>query len=122
CRLVWLRASKAASPRHRISHKGVPTMLSLHTNVASSSTQNSSGATQKASSTSMARSGSGYRVNAAMDDAAGSQIATRSNAQGRGMDVAERNTQNGISMMQTAEGAFGEVTDISTRMKDLATE
>ncbi|MBI3382551.1 MAG: Lateral flagellin, partial [Aquabacterium sp.] len=97
-------------------------MLSLQTNVASLSTQNSLGATQKALSTSMARLGSGFRVNSAMDDAAGLQIATRMNAQSRGMAVAQRNTQNGISMMQTAEGAFGEVTDILTRMKDLATE
>ncbi|MGE5451497.1 MAG: flagellin [Acidobacteriota bacterium] len=97
-------------------------MLSLQTNVASLSTQNSLGATQKALSTSMARLGSGYRVNSAMDDAAGLQIATRLNAQSRGMAVAQRNTQNGISMMQTAEGAFNEVTDILTRMKDLATE
>ncbi|MBI3382552.1 MAG: Lateral flagellin [Aquabacterium sp.] len=97
-------------------------MLSLQTNVASLSTQNSLGATQKALSTSMARLGSGFRVNSAMDDAAGLQIATRMNAQSRGMAVAQRNTQNGISMLQTGEGAFSEVTDILTRMKDLATE
>lgn len=97
-------------------------MLSLHTNAASLSTQNSLGATQKALSASMSRLGTGYRVNSAMDDAAGLQIATRLNAQSRGMVVAQRNTQNGISMMQTAEGAFGEVTDILQRMKDLATE
>ncbi len=57
-----------------------------------------------------------------MDDAAGLQIATRLDAQTRGMAVAQRNTQNGISMMQTAEGAFSELTNVLLRMKDLATE
>jgi flagellin len=97
-------------------------MLSLNTNAAALTSQNSVGNTQKALSTSMTRLGTGYRINSAMDDAAGLQIATRLNAQTRGMAVAQRNTQNGISMMQTAEGAFGEVTDMLTRMKDLATE
>jgi len=97
-------------------------MLSLHTNAASLSTQTALGSTQSALSTSMSRLGSGYRINSAMDDAAGLQIATRLDAQTRGMAVASRNTQNGISMMQTAEGAFGEVSNILLRMKDLATQ
>lgn len=97
-------------------------MLSLNTNAAALTSQNSVSATQKHLSTSMTRLGTGYRVNSAMDDAAGLQIATRLNGQSRGMAVAQRNTQNGISMMQTAEGAFTEVTDILLRMKDLATE
>lgn len=97
-------------------------MLSLNTNAAALTSQNSVSLTQKQLSTSMTRLGTGYRVNSAMDDAAGLQIATRLNAQTRGMSVAQRNTQNGISMMQTAEGAFSEVTDILLRMKDLATE
>lgn len=97
-------------------------MLSLHTNAASLSTQNSLGSTNKALSSSMTKLGTGYRVNSAMDDAAGLQIATRLNAQTRGMQVAQKNTQNGISMMQTAEGAMSEITNILLRMKDLATE
>ncbi|MBU0603007.1 MAG: Lateral flagellin [Gammaproteobacteria bacterium] len=97
-------------------------MLSLHTNAAALTAQSSVGGTQKALSTSMTRLGTGYRVNSAMDDAAGLQIATRLNAQSRGMAVAQRNSQNGISMMQTAEGAFTEITNILLRMKDLATE
>ncbi|GHC87039.1 lateral flagellin [Pseudorhodoferax aquiterrae] len=97
-------------------------MLSLHTNAASLSGQNALNATNKALSTSLTRLSTGYRVNSAMDDAAGLQIATRLNAQTRGMAVAQRNAQNGISMMQTAEGAFNEVTNILQRMKDLATE
>jgi len=97
-------------------------MLSLHTNAASLSTQNAVSNTQRSLSSSLSRLGTGYRINSAMDDAAGLQIATRLDAQTRGMAVAQRNTQNGISMMQTAEGAFGEVTNILLRMKDLATE
>ncbi len=97
-------------------------MLSLHTNVASLTSQTSVGLTQSQLSTSMTRLGTGYRVNSAMDDAAGLQIATRLNAQSRGMAVAQRNTQNGISMLQTAEGALDEVSNIVLRMKDLATE
>ncbi len=70
----------------------------------------------------MTRLGTGFRVNSAMDDAAGLQIATRLNAQASGMKVAQKNTQNGISFLQTAEGALDEVKNILIRMKDLATE
>ncbi|MBL8268940.1 flagellin [Steroidobacter sp.] len=97
-------------------------MLSLHTNAAALSSQNAVGNTQKSLTTSLTRLGTGFRVNSAMDDAAGLQIATRLDAQTRGMAVAQRNTQNGISMMQTAEGAFSELTNVLLRMKDLATE
>lgn len=97
-------------------------MLSLHTNAASLSAQNALGSTNKALSTSLTRLSTGFRVNSAMDDAAGLQIATRLNAQTRGQSVAMRNAQNGISMLQTAEGALEESTNILLRMKDLATE
>ena len=97
-------------------------MLSLHTNIATLSAQNSIGRTQHDLSTSMTRLSTGYRINSAMDDAAGLQIATRLKAQTSGMAVAMRNTQNSISMMQTAEGSLDEVTNILTRMKDLATQ
>jgi flagellin len=97
-------------------------MLSLHTNAAALSSQNTVGNTQKELTTSLARLGTGFRVNSAMDDAAGLQIAVRLDAQTRGMAVAQKNTQNGISMMQTAEGAFTELTNVLLRMKDLAME
>lgn len=97
-------------------------MLSLHTNAASLSTQNSLASTNKALSSSMTKLGTGYRVNSAMDDAAGLQIATRLSAQTSGMKVAQKNTQNAVSMLQTAEGAMSEVSNMLTRMKDLATE
>ena len=97
-------------------------MLSLHTNAASLSTQNSLASTNKALSSSMTKLGTGFRVNSAMDDAAGLQIATRLNAQTSGMKVAQKNTQNGISMLQTAEGALSEISNMLIRMKDLTTE
>ena len=97
-------------------------MLSLHTNVASLSAQNSLTRTQNTLSTSMTRLSTGYRINSSMDDAAGLQIATRLKAQSSGMAVAMRNTQNSISLMQTADGALSEVSNILTRMKDLGTQ
>jgi flagellin len=97
-------------------------MLSLHTNAAALSTQRNLGTSQSALTTSMTRLGTGLRINSAMDDAAGLQIATRMDAQSRGMQAAMKNTQNGISMLQTAEGALAEVSSILLRMKDLATE
>jgi len=97
-------------------------MLSLHTNNAALSAQNAISRTQNNLSTSMTRLSTGYRINSAMDDAAGLQIATRLKAQSSGMAVAMRNTQNATSMMQTAEGALGEASNILVRMKDLATQ
>ena len=97
-------------------------MLSLHTNAAGLSAQNSISRTQTSLSTSMTRLSTGYRINSSMDDAAGLQIATRLKAQSSGMSVAMRNTQNSISLMQTADGALNEVNNILTRMKDLATQ
>jgi len=97
-------------------------MLSLHTNNAALSAQNSIGRTQSALSTSMTRLSTGYRINSAMDDAAGLQIATRLKSQTSGMAVAMRNTQNSTSMLQTAGGALTEVTNMMIRMKDLATQ
>jgi flagellin len=70
----------------------------------------------------MTRLSTGFRINSAMDDAAGLQIATRLKAQTAGMAVAMRNTQNSTSMLQTAEGALDEVTNMLIRMKDLATQ
>ena len=97
-------------------------MLSLHTNAATLSAQSAIGRTQSGLSTSMTRLSTGYRINSASDDAAGLQIATRLKAQTSGMAVAMRNTQNATSMMQTAEGALGEASNILVRMKDLATQ
>ena len=94
--------------------------LSIHTNYSSLVTQTNLTKTNNALGTNQQRLGTGMRINSAADDAAGLQIATRLNAQSRGMDVAMRNTGDAISLLQTAEGAFSEMTDIVQRMKDLA--
>lgn len=97
-------------------------MLSLHTNNAALSAQNALAKTQMNLSTSMTRLSTGYRINTASDDAAGLQIATRLKAQTSGMAMAMKNTQNATSMLQTASGAFNQVTNMLIRMKDLATQ
>ncbi|EZH77555.1 MAG: lateral flagellin LafA [Pseudomonas sp.] len=96
--------------------------LSIHTNYSSLITQTNLGKTNNALGTNQQRLGTGLRINSAADDAAGLQIATRLNAQSRGMDVAIRNTGDSVSLLQTAEGALTEMTDIVQRMKDLATQ
>lgn len=97
-------------------------MLSLHTNNASLSAQSSIAKTQSTLATSMTRLSTGYRINSASDDAAGLQIATRLKAQTSGMSMAMLNTQKSTSMLQTADGALGEVNNMLVRMKDLATQ
>lgn len=94
--------------------------ISIHTNYAALLTQTNMAKSNAALGVSQQRLGTGYRVNSAADDAAGLQIATRLNAQGRGQAVAQRNAQDGISLLQTAEGALNEFTNVVLRMKDLA--
>ncbi|MEB3102346.1 flagellin N-terminal helical domain-containing protein [Ferviditalea candida] len=65
---------------------------------------------------------SGYRINRAADDAAGLSISEKMRAQIRSLSQAQRNTQDGVSLVQTAEGAMNEVSDMLTRMKELATQ
>jgi flagellin len=96
--------------------------LSIHTNYSSLVTQTNLSKTNNALGSNQQRLGTGLRINSAADDAAGLQIATRLNAQSRGMGVAMRNTSDAVSMLPTAEGAFNEATDILQRMKDLATQ
>ncbi len=96
--------------------------LSIHTNFASLTTQSQLNSTNKMLGTAMQRLGTGLRINSAADDAAGLQMATRLQAQSSGQKVGMRNAQDAISMMQTAEGAMDEMTNIVQRMKDLATQ
>lgn len=96
--------------------------LSMHTNYASLVTQNNLNRTNDLLNTSMERLSTGLRINSAADDAAGLQISNRLEMQNRGMSVAMRNSQDGISMLQTAEGAMDEMTNIAYRMNDLATQ
>ncbi len=96
--------------------------LSIHTNFANMVTQNQLTSTNKMASNAMQRLGTGMRINSAADDAAGLQIATRLQSQSNSQKVGMRNAQDAISMMQTAEGAMDEMTNIVQRMKDLATQ
>lgn len=96
--------------------------LSIQSNAASKSIQNQLGRTNNDLSVALQRLGSGFKINSAKDDAAGLQIANRLNAQVRGQEAAIYNANNAMSMLQTAEGAFEEMTNIAYRMKELATQ
>lgn len=96
--------------------------LSMHTNYASLVTQNTLSSNNDMLTTAMERLSTGLRINSASDDAAGLTIANKLQAQTRGMSVAMRNSQDAISMLQTADGALEELTNIAYRMKDLATQ
>ena len=94
----------------------------INTNIASMNAQRSLNMSQTSLATSMQRLSSGLRVNSAKDDAAGLAIAERMNAQVRGMNVAIRNANDGISLAQTAEGALSKVGDSLQRMRELAVQ
>jgi len=94
----------------------------INTNVASLNAQRNLNMSQASLAISMQRLSSGLRINSAKDDAAGLAIAERMNAQVRGMNVAVRNANDGISMAQTAEGALAKVGDSLQRMRELAVQ
>ena len=97
-------------------------MSTINTNVQSLNAQRNLAQSTGSLSTSMQRLSSGLRVNTAKDDAAGLAIAERMNAQVKGMNVAIRNANDGISLAQTAEGALGKVGDALQRMRELAVQ
>ncbi|PIM53183.1 flagellin FliC [Roseateles chitinivorans] len=94
----------------------------INTNLQSLNAQRNLSSSQSSLSVSMQRLSSGLRVNSAKDDAAGLAIAERMNAQVRGMNVAVRNANDGISLAQTAEGALSKVGDSLQRMRELAVQ
>lgn len=94
--------------------------LTVNTNVASLNTQRNLSNSSNALSTSLQRLSTGSRINSAKDDAAGLQIANRLTSQINGMGVAVKNSNDGISMAQTAEGALEQSTTILQRMRDLS--
>ena len=96
--------------------------MTINTNVVSLNAQRNLSTSQSSLATSMQRLSSGMRVNSAKDDAAGLAIADRMNAQVRGINVAVRNANDGISLAQTAEGALATVTDALQRMRELAVQ
>ncbi|PIM53182.1 flagellin FliC [Roseateles chitinivorans] len=94
----------------------------INTNLLSLNAQRNTSTSASSLAVSMQRLSSGLRVNSAKDDAAGLAIADRMNAQVRGMNVAQRNANDGISLSQTAEGALSKVGDSLQRMRELAVQ
>ena len=94
----------------------------INTNLSSLNAQRNTAMSQNSLATSMQRLSSGLRVNSAKDDAAGLAIAERMTTQVRGMNVAIRNSNDAISLAQTAEGAIGKVGDMLQRMRELAVQ
>ena len=97
-------------------------MSVINTNVKALAAQASMSSVEKKMQASMERLSTGLRINSAKDDAAGLAISNRMTAQIRGYSVAIRNSNDGISMTQTAEGALGQVTDMLQRMRELAVQ
>jgi len=96
--------------------------MTINTNVSSLNAQRNTLNTQNSLATSMQRLSSGLRVNSARDDAAGLAIADRMNIQVRGMNVAIRNANDGISLAQVAEGGLAAMGDMMQRMRELAVQ
>ncbi|HDM8161382.1 TPA: flagellin [Vibrio harveyi] len=94
--------------------------VTVSTNVSAMTAQRYLNKATNELNTSMERLSSGHKINSAKDDAAGLQISNRLTAQSRGLDVAMRNANDGISIAQTAEGAMNEATSVMQRMRDLA--
>ncbi|MBB5205911.1 flagellin [Inhella inkyongensis] len=94
----------------------------INTNIASLNAQRNTATSQASLLVSTQRLSSGLRVNSAKDDAAGLAIAERMNAQARGMYVAIRNANDGISLAQVAEGALSKVGDALQRMRELSVQ
>lgn len=96
--------------------------LAINTNLASLNTQRVLAKTQSQQQTAMQRLSSGLRINSARDDAAGLAIGTRMDAQVRGLNVAVRNANDGISLIQTADGALDTMSSIFQRMRELSVQ
>jgi len=97
-------------------------MTVINTNISSLRAQNGSRMADAGLRTAMERLSSGKRINGAKDDAAGLAVATRMTSEIRGLNAASRNSNDGISLVQTAEGAMGEVTSMLQRMRELAVQ
>lgn len=96
--------------------------LVINTNVASLNAQKNLAASQLALGTNFSKLSSGMRINSAADDAAGLAISENMQAQVRSYAVAERNTNNAVSMAQVAESGLGQVSGILSRMRELAVQ
>lgn len=97
-------------------------MTVINTNISALRAHNVSRLATSALDTAMQRLSSGKRINSARDDAAGLAIATRMDAKVRGLTQAIRNSNDGISLVQTAEGAMGEISNVLVRMRELSVQ
>ena len=97
-------------------------MAVINTNISSLRSQNAGRLADKMQASAMERLSSGKRINSAKDDAAGMAIASSMTASVRGMSVAIRNANDGISLAQTAEGALGEVSNMLQRVRELSVQ
>ena len=97
-------------------------MSVINTNISAIRASNASNSANKMLGTAMERLSTGKRINSAKDDAAGMAIATSMTAQVRGMGQGIRNSNDGISLAQTAEGALSEVTNMLQRVRELAVQ
>lgn len=96
--------------------------LRINTNIASINAQRNLGGTRLGLEKSLERLSSGFRINRAGDDAAGLAISENLKAQIRGLKQSERNAADGISMVQVAEGALAEISNILIRLRELAVQ
>ncbi|MXV13468.1 flagellin, partial [Xanthomonas sp. LMG 8992] len=94
----------------------------INTNVMSLNAQRNLNTTSASLATTIQRLSSGLRINSAKDDAAGLAISERFTTQIRGLDVASRNANDGISLAQTAEGAMVEIGNNLQRIRELAVQ
>ena len=97
-------------------------MTVINTNVAAQITANAMKSNSKTMETTMERLATGFRINSAGDDAAGLGIGSKMTSQIRGLDQAVRNANDAISMLQTADGASVEISNMLQRMRELAVQ
>src|SRR3954463_4443791 len=106
----------------RLASKEDDMALRVNTNVEAFNAHRNLQSTQYAQSKSMEKLSSGLRINRAADDAAGLAISEKMRAQGRGLAQAERNSLDGISLVQTGEGALNEIHSILQRVRELSVQ
>ena len=98
------------------------TMTTINTNIAAMTAANSIKTNDRSMAVAMERLSTGLRINSASDDAAGLAISTKMTSQIRGLDAAARNANDAISMIQVADGAASEITDMLQRMRELTVQ
>jgi len=96
--------------------------MTINTNIMSLNAQRNAATNDNSLAISLQRLSSGLRVNSAKDDAAGLAIASRMDSQARGMNVAVRNANDGVSLVQTAESGMAVIGDMLQRMRELAVQ